>query len=115
LKAGVVLNKSEFPEGCESLEFSVSLASASSGSAVIADEEVLSNIKSQHRKMTAFEMESYALYEAARQSLEAPVFFSAKAIVDNGNAQKGDNFHRVAALISAKAVYELINRGVMEL
>ena len=57
-------------------------------------------------------MESYALYEAARQSLERPLFFSAKAVVDNGNSSKGDEYHRVAAILSAKTVYEIISRGI---
>ncbi|MBF4265150.1 nucleoside phosphorylase, partial [Vibrio anguillarum] len=35
-------------------------------------------------------------------------YFSAKSVVDNGNTSKGDEYHRVAALISAKAVYGLI-------
>lgn len=53
-------------------------------------------------------MESYALYEAARRSPLKPNYFSAKSVVDNGNTNKGDEYHRVAALISAKAVYGLI-------
>jgi len=112
LKKDVTLKRNEFPGEAEELEFKVIMAPTSSGSAVVADDSMLENIQDQHRKMTAFEMESYALYESARQSLKSPVFFSAKSVVDNGDSQKGDEYHRVASLISAKAVYEIIKRGV---
>jgi nucleoside phosphorylase len=106
---GIVLDKNEFPEGQDKAAFKVYLAPTSSGSAVVADNSMLAEITSQHRKATAFEMESYAMYEAARQSIIAPKYFSAKAVVDNGNSHKGDDFHRVACLVSAKTVYELID------
>ncbi|WP_392352423.1 nucleoside phosphorylase [Pseudoalteromonas rhizosphaerae] len=112
LKNGITLRRSEFQPANEELDFKVYLAPTSSGSAVVADDEILKSIKIQHRKKTAFEMESYALYEAARQSLERPLFFSAKAVVDNGNSSKGDEYHRVAAILSAKTVYEIISRGI---
>lgn len=115
LKEGVTLRRTEFPPDSDVLDFKVFLAPASSGSAVIADKDVLENIKKQHRKKTAFEMESYALYEAARQSAVAPAFFSAKSIVDNGNSEKGDHYHRVASILSAKTVYEIIKREIVAL
>jgi len=115
LKENITLRRNEFPPDSDLLNFEVYLAPASSGSAVVADNDILENIKVQHRKKTAFEMESYALYEAARQSLESPIFFSAKAVVDNGNSHKGDEYHRVAAILSAKTIYEIISRGIAEL
>lgn len=102
------LSRSEFPDDKEKLEFKVLLAPTSSGSAVVADDEMNREIIEQHRRKTAFEMESYALYEAARVSQIAPAFFSAKSVVDNGTNNKGDNYHRVACLLSAKVVYEII-------
>jgi nucleoside phosphorylase len=110
VQSGIQLAKSEFPEGTNDFNFKVSLLPTSSGSAVVADENMLSEITSQHRKMGAFEMESFALYEAARQSAHNPIYFSAKSVVDNGNSQKGDDFHRVACLLSAKVVQELIQK-----
>jgi nucleoside phosphorylase len=114
IRKNITLCKNEFPLQCNTLEFNVFLAPTSSGSAVIADDEILANIKAQHRKKTAFEMESYAMYEAARQSELLPVFFSAKAVVDNGNEQKDDEYHRVASILSAKVVYEVIVRGLVK-
>lgn len=109
---GVTLNKSEFPEDKERLEFAIKLAPASSGSAVIADEIMVALIKEQHRKMTAFEMESFSVYESARLARCKPNYFSAKCVVDDGGKNKGDHYHRVACILSAKVVYELIRRGV---
>lgn len=108
----IVLQKSEFPKGAQSLMFDVKLAPSSSGSSVVASEGMLDVIVDQHRKMTSFEMESYALYEAARQSLYSPIFFSAKSVVDNGDSGKTDHYQRVGALLSAKVVYEIISRFI---
>jgi nucleoside phosphorylase/CheY-like chemotaxis protein len=114
ISEGVVLGRNEFPDGEDKLKFNVYLAPTSSGSAVVADETMLAEITSQHRKATAFEMESYAMYEAARQSNISPKYFSAKSVVDNGNTHKGDEYHRVACLLSAKTVYELISKILTE-
>lgn len=109
--AGIVLARDEFPENQNSLDAKILLAPTSSGSAVVADEEMVKEIKTQHRKMTAFEMESFAVYEAARLASNPPLYFSAKAVVDDGGRNKGDNFHRVACVLSARVVYELIEQG----
>ena len=110
---GIVPRKNEYPQDCDDLRCQVFLAPASSGSAVVADENMLSDIQRQHRKCTAFEMESYALYEAARQSVDPITYFSAKSVVDNGNSQKGDDFQRLACLLSARTVYEILSRGLL--
>jgi hypothetical protein len=73
---------------------------------------IQSLLKEQHRKNTAFEMESFALYEAARLSVSQPRFFSAKTVVDDGTETKGDHFHRIGCILSAKVVHELISRGL---
>ncbi|WP_311064976.1 hypothetical protein [Halomonas sp. DWK9] len=108
----VKFNRSEIPLDVEQPNVRISLAPASSGSAVIASTEMAHVIKEQHRKNTAFEMESYALYEAARLSRIQPKYFSAKAVVDDGGETKGDNYHRAACIISAKTVFNLILRNV---
>lgn len=110
ISENVSFKRSEMIGESSKLNVKIYTATTSSGSSVIADEAMLNHVTEQHRKKTAFEMESYALYEAARQSTLQPIYFSAKAVVDNGDKNKGDEYHRVAALISAKAVYELIKR-----
>lgn len=110
VKKGVVLRASEFPPGEEELKFRIFSAPTSSGNSVVAADEMTKMIKGQHRKAAAFEMESFAVYEAARVAESCPKFFTAKAVVDDGGATKGDKFHRVAALLSARTVCELIVR-----
>jgi len=113
IKKNVILNRNEFPEDTNTLDFDIVLAPTSSGSAVIEDKKQVKSITSQQRKLSAFEMESFAVYEAARLSDVKPQYFSAKAVVDNGII-KGDNFHRIASILSAKVVYELINSGLLD-
>jgi nucleoside phosphorylase/CheY-like chemotaxis protein len=110
VKDGVVLKASEFPPGKEELQFEIIAAPTSSGNAVIADEKMSKMIEGQHRKAVAFEMESFAVYEACRLAQSQPLFFSAKSVVDDGGAAKGDKFHRVAAILSAKTVGQIISR-----
>lgn len=113
IKNGVALKQNEFLKGSNSLEFEIFLAPTSSGCAVVANKDGVALIKNQKRKLTAFEMESFAVYEAARLSSIKPQCFSAKAVVDNGII-KGDDFHRVACILSAKVVYECINSGLID-
>jgi nucleoside phosphorylase/CheY-like chemotaxis protein len=80
----------------------IKVAGISSGSAVIADEDMMQRIGHQHRKMAGLEMEMYSLYEAAAQSLCNPLCFGAKAVVDMGDSSKGDIFHDTGCLISAR-------------
>lgn len=86
------------------------LAPISSGSAVIADEKMMESIGFQHRKMAALEMEMYALYEAAAQSLCQPLYFGAKSVVDLGDTNKSDTFHDPACKLSARYVALMIKR-----
>ncbi len=109
---GLKVQKSELPEESEELDFDIFLAPASSGSAVLADAEIVQSISGQQRKLSAFEMESFALYESARLSPSKPLYFSAKAVVDDGSTSKGDAYHRVACILSAKVVYECIAAGL---
>lgn len=112
IKADIETAKSEIPEDKDFFDFCVFPAPASSGSAVIADSNMVKVVKDQHRKNTAFEMESFAVYEAARLSREKPKYFSAKTVVDDGGIHKSDKYHRIACILSAKVVYELIRRDV---
>ncbi len=92
----------------------VRVAPVSSGSVVIADAERMSAIGEQHRKWAALEMEMYSMYEAASQSLCAPLFFGAKAVVDMGDSAKGDSLHATACTISARFIVEVLKRKLPE-
>ncbi|AJR07189.1 hypothetical protein C9J03_04915 [Photobacterium gaetbulicola] len=91
-------------------EMSIKVAPISSGSAVIADDEMMKRIGLQHRKMAGLEMEMYALYEAAAQSLCNPLCFGAKAVVDMGDSSKGDMYHDVGCTISARYVANILEQ-----
>lgn len=93
----------------------IKVAPLSSGSAVIADEEIMKNIGSQHRKMAGLEMEMYSLYESAAQSLCSPLFFGAKAVVDMGGAQKNDEYQQVGCIISARYVTYILQEQLGKL
>lgn len=96
-------------------DFSIIVAPISSGSAVIADEEMMSRIGTQQRKMAALEMEMYSLYEASQQSLCKPLYFGAKSVVDMGDASKGDHYHSAACLISARYVSIVLQNKLKEI
>jgi nucleoside phosphorylase len=93
----------------------VRVAPISSGSAVIADESRMREIGGQHRKWAALEMEMYSLYEAASQSVFAPLYFGAKSVVDVGDSSKGDALHASACVMSARFVVEFLKKKLPEL
>jgi nucleoside phosphorylase len=93
----------------------IRVAPISSGSAVIADEKRMKEIGGQHRKWAALEMEMYSLYEAASQSVFAPLYFGAKAVVDVGDASKGDTLHTSACVMSARFVVEVLKKKLPDL
>lgn len=82
----------------------------SSGSAVIANTQMSELVSSINRKTIAFEMESFALYEAIKQLEKDCLFYSIKAVVDNGNESKSNDFQEIGCLISAKANLFIIDK-----
>ena len=102
LKAGLYDN--------ELKESSIRLGPISSGSAVVADIAKMNDIALQHRKWAALEMEMYAFYEAASQSLSRPIYFGVKSVVDMGDAAKGDALHTSACVLSARFVVEVMRK-----
>lgn len=107
--------RSEFPEGKERISFDIKTdAITSSGSAVIAEEGKTSTLVVGQRKLAGFDMEVYSVYEAARHALKRTAFFAAKAVVDDGGKNKGDSFHRIGCLLSAKFVVAAIRSGIVD-
>lgn len=94
---------------------SIKVAPISSGSAVIADDEMMKSIGEQHRKMAGLEMEMYSLYESAAQSLCNPLFFGAKSVVDMGGVDKNDDYQEVGCIISARYVSYILNEQLEKL
>lgn len=86
----------------------------SSGSAVVAQDGKTQTLASGQRKLAGFDMEVYSIYEAARHAVNKPAFFAAKAVVDDGGKNKGDKFHRIGCLISAKFIVNAIQAGIAD-
>jgi len=82
-----------------------------SGSAVLADGEVVREIQAQHRELRGVEMEVYGLYAAAyAASYPQPQPFALKAVCDFADPDKDDSNQRYAAFTSAQVLRLLMER-----
>lgn len=107
--------KSEVPKGSERVTCNiVSNATTSSGSAVIAEDGKSASLAVGQRKLDGFDMEVYSIYEAARHARKRTVVFAAKTVVDDGGRNKGDSFHRIGCVLSARFVTAAIRAGISE-
>lgn len=107
--------RSEVPHDSERITCKVMTeAITSSGSAVMAEAGKTSSLSVGQRKLTGFDMEVYSVYEAARHARKRTVFFAAKSVVDDGDKNKGDSFHRIGCLLSAKFVTAAIRSGLSD-
>lgn len=79
-----------------------------SGSAVIASQEYMDQIKSLHRKVNGLDMEIFAIQRAAELSIVKPLCLCAKVVVDLCNSEKGDKIHQYGSYVSAKFVLKAI-------
>lgn len=112
---GLNAGKSELPDEMERLTCSVKAdAPTSSGSAVMAEDGQVSSLTSGQRKLAGFDMEIYSVYEAARLAANKPAFFATKTVVDDGGKNKGDKFHRIGCLLSAKFIVMAIRAGIAD-
>ncbi|MCE4540789.1 hypothetical protein LXT12_26520 [Pelomonas sp. P7] len=112
---GLDAGKTEVPEGKERVGCNIKTGvPTSSGSAVIAEDGKTGTLAVGQRKLAGFDMEIYSVYEAARHATTRTAFFAAKAVVDDGGKNKGDSFHRIACLLSAKFVVAAIRSGVAD-
>ena len=84
-----------------------------SGSAVVADPHVRQEIMAQHRKIDAFDMETAALYRAAKLTDPSVIVLTAKTVVDFGDENKNDYVRREGCAISARFIANAITR-IME-
>lgn len=111
LKEGIQVAKSEYPDEVENFEVVLDFAVASSGSAVMAENGKTADLSTGQRKLSAFDMEAYSVYEACRLSPMNPKYFAVKTVVDDGGKNKGDKFHRIGCLLSAKFVIHSLTVG----
>ena len=82
-----------------------------SGSAVLADGEVIKEIREQHQELVGVEMEIYGLYAAAHAaSSPQPYCFALKGVCDFADPEKEAGQQRYAAFASARVLQMLIER-----
>lgn len=106
------IEKEMIPDDQSRVSPNIKMGVTSSGSSVIADHKMHEIIQATHRKLLAFEMENYALFESSRLSTNRPITFAVKCVVDNGNSIKNDRFQDIGSQIAASTVYHLI-KGIM--
>lgn len=76
-----------------------------SGSAVIANPELVDQIKLQKRELLGIDMEIYGMYAAvSAASRPKPVALAFKSVCDFADAKKNDNYQAYAAYTSAQAL-----------
>jgi nucleoside phosphorylase len=81
------------------------------GSPVVADGQIVEEIKAQHRELIGIEMEIYGLYAAAHSaSAPRPVAFALKGVCDFADPSKNDDYQRYAAYASANVLRVLMER-----
>ena len=73
-----------------------------SGSAIIADADIVQNIIAQHRKTAGIDMEMYGVLRSVELVDPSVVCFGAKVVVDFADKQKGDAFHSLGCTVSAR-------------
>lgn len=73
-----------------------------SGSAVIAEKKYLKQIEEIHRKVSALDMEVFAIQRASELSTSKPDCICAKTVVDLCDQNKGDDLHDYGSYISAR-------------
>jgi nucleoside phosphorylase len=89
----------------------IKVGPVTSGSAVLADQRILTEIKLQHRKLLGVEMELYGMYAAARDcSLPTPITFGIKSVCDYADDMKGDEFQAYAAAMSVRGLVAFCER-----
>lgn len=86
-----------------------------SGSAVIASQKKLEHIASFHSKVSAVDMEIFAIQQAAKLSQYNPASICAKVVVDLCDESKNDDYHSYGCYISAKFMLKAIPTILNEL
>lgn len=85
------------------------LTQAASGSAVVANDTIISQIIGLNDAIRAVDMESFGFYDACLNTFVAkPRFLCLKAVSDFCNGEKGDDYHSVCSYLSAITVRRLL-------
>ena len=97
-------------------ELKVRIGPAVSGSAVLADGDIVARIKEQHRGLLAVEMEAFSVLAAAQiASYPRPTAFTCKAVCDFADQKKDDRWQSYAAYTSVAAMTNFLERYLIDL
>lgn len=103
---------SSTPEG----ELKLRIGPMATGSAVLADEDVLERVVKQNRNLLAVEMEAYGVLAASVDGRHPrPTAFALKSVCDFADPTKDDQWQGYAAYTSAQAVKEFFERYMVEI
>ena len=82
-----------------------------SGSAVIADAQVVAEIKTQNREVCGIDMECYGIFSAVENATAPrPVAVALKSVCDFADPHKNDKVQRFAAYTSARVIQALLEK-----
>jgi nucleoside phosphorylase len=85
------------------------LTHAASGSAVVANDTIISQIRGLNDSIKAVDMESYGFYDACLKTFVAkPKFICVKSVSDFCNGDKDDGFHQFCSYLSAVTAQRLL-------
>lgn len=89
--------------------FDMLLKPVGSGSAVVANDAIVAQIRNLNDSIWGVDMESYGFYYASKSTaVVKPKFLCLKAVSDFCNGEKGDELHKVCSFISASVAVDLI-------
>ena len=80
-----------------------------SGASVLADARVADRIKKhQHKNVVGLDMETYGVFAAVNSCDPKVKVLSLKAVCDNGDVKKNDEFQPFASRVSAATVHHFL-------
>ncbi len=92
-------------------EVSLHLCPTGSGSAVVANDEIILQIRGLNDSIWAVDMECYGFYHAGKNTnVIRPQFICIKSVSDYCNGEKGDDLHEACSEISSSAVVEILRK-----
>ena len=90
-------------------KFGMHLCPVASGSAVVANDAIVTQIRDLNDSIQAVDMESYGFYHASKYTrVLPPQFLCVKSVSDFCNGQKEDGLHNACSFISASAVSDIL-------
>lgn len=105
--------KDKYAGAKPSHDLNLHVAPMASGSAVLADESVVNEIKLQERNLTGVEMEVYGVYAAvANAGHPRPKVVAFKSVCDFADSEKNDQYQHYAAYTSAQFMKLFLDKNI---